>query len=157
MLPFAESDNMPFVDANPAVLIPLLLDKLTLPVVPDTARVDPAVKELFVMVLLAALLKTMASATVPSAPTAPVPPFKLTVAPLTLPADCVIVPALVAVSVTAVGPLTFPPKVIVPFPPDVDRTLVDAVEVTAPVVVIFPAVDSDNEPAVADSPAVERF
>lgn len=156
--PFADNESDPAVAEIPAVDIPLLLVTDALPVVPLTARVVPAVKDVFDIVLAPALLNTMPLPDVVSV-VAPVPPFKFIAAPLTLnpPADWLIVPAFVAVSVTAVGPVTLPPSEMVPFPAEVEASAVVVVDDTAPVVVMLPAVESDMEPAVAAIPAVDRF
>ena len=159
-VPPNEMDPAPAeVDASEIVLLAVKtpvdkfwsLVRTSEPTVPLTAKFEPD-KVVFETVAAPPELKTTALAVVFSAPIAPVPPFKLTVAPCTVPADCVMVPAFVAVRVTDVGPTTLPPREMLPLPADVDLSTAVVAAVIAPVVVILPVAVNDTNPVVAVMP-----
>jgi hypothetical protein len=149
-LPLAARSSAPFVALIPELLIELLFVTVPEPSVPDTANVPPGVNEALLIVFAPALLKTIASASVASAPTAPVPPLRVTVAPRNAPAVCEMVPALVAVRVTEAGPVTFPPRVIEPLPADVEVSPIVEAAVNAPVV-MFWLEDKASEPVLPET------
>jgi hypothetical protein len=75
----------------------------------------------------------------------------LTVEPMTLPADCVIVPVPVAVRVTEVVPEALAPRAMLPLAA-VDLSVKLVVDETTPVVATLPAEERVKAPAVAVKP-----
>ena len=88
-------------------------------------------------------------------PTAPLPPFIFIVGAITLPADWVMVPVPVAVSVTEVLPVAFAPRDRLPLVA-VDCRIKLVVEETMPEFETSALDDNVRAPAVAVSPDVER-
>jgi hypothetical protein len=150
MLPLALTFNAPTVEAKPFKLAPLLWVTVNEPVVPDNASVAPGVKDVFVMLFAAVLLKEIALVFVVNGPTAPLPPFNASVSPDMVPAVWLMVPALVAVKVTDVGPVMLPDTVIEPFPAEVEATEIVLPAVSAPVV-MFWSLLKFNEPTVPET------
>ena len=140
----------PAVAARPVELTAWSVVRTTEPTVPESARFVP-LSVVLVIVLAPALLNTMALVEVVSAPTAPVPPFKLSNAPDRVPADWLIVPAFVAVKVTEVGPLTLPPSEIEPLPADVETSESVVPAVMAPVLMFW------SEVTASDAAVPETF
>lgn len=145
--PAADKVKAPAVAVKPDELKFVVFVIVPLPNVPDTATAPPE----FATVAAPVVLSTSVVAWEFKAPIAPVPPFRVTVGAITLPADCVMVPVPVAVRVTAVVPDALAPRAMLPFAAvDFKSRLV--VDETTPVVVRLPAEDNVSAPAVAVSP-----
>lgn len=119
-LPAVDRDNAPAVVVSPLVERFWFEVNANEPAVPETARFAP-LNTVFVIVVAPVLLIVIALAVVFKLPTAPEPPTMLTVGPDTEPADCVMVPAFVEVSVTVPAVVvTLPPRPRAPAPADVE-------------------------------------